>query len=256
MSRGIKLYIEGDYALFTRPEMKAERVSYDVITPSAARGILEAIYWKPQIRWVIDKIHVLKPIRFTNIRRNEVSDKAGTPTAAAMRGEEVEPLGIAIEDKRQQRASLVLKNVAYIIEAHFDILDFTFECGGTPVPANECAGKHREIFTRRARKGQAFQQPYFGCREFPVRFKLIEDTEAFPPCELSETEKNKDFGFMLHDIIFTENKKGEILVPDRKKRENPKTPFASKKVSAEARFFRAKMENGIIAVPALSETHG
>ncbi len=255
MSRGVKLYVEGDYALFTRPEMKAERVSYDVITPSAARGILEAVYWKPQIRWVIDKIHVLKPIRFTNIRRNEVSDKAGTPSATAMRGEEVAPLGIAIEEKRQQRASLVLKNVAYIIEAHFDVLDFRFERGGDSVPANECAGKHREIFTRRARKGQAFQQPYFGCREFPVRFKLIEDGEAFPSCELSEAEKNKDLGFMLHDMIFTENKKGEILIPDHKKRENPKTPFAFKKVRAEARFFRVKMENGIITVPAISETH-
>lgn len=254
MNKGIKLYIEGDYALFTRPEMKAERVSYDVITPSAARGILEAIYWKPQIRWVIDKIHVLKPIRFTNIRRNEVSDKAGTPSAAAMRGDKVDALGIIIEEKRQQRASLILKNVAYIIEAHFDLLDCTFERNGDPVPANECAGKHREIFTRRARKGQAFQQPYFGCREFPVRFKLIEDNEALPSCELSEAEKSKDLGFMLHDIIFTENKKGEILVPDHKKRSNPKTPFASKKVRAEARFFRAKLENGVISVPALSET--
>ena len=153
MCKGIRLYIEGDYALFTRPEMKAERVSYDVITPSAARGILEAIYWKPQIRWVIDKIHVLKPIRFTNIRRNEVSDKAGKPSAEAMRGSEVDPLGIIIEEKRQQRASLILKNVAYVIEAHFDLLDCTLEQGGPPVPANECAGKHREIFTRRARKG-------------------------------------------------------------------------------------------------------
>ncbi|MBQ8723913.1 MAG: type I-C CRISPR-associated protein Cas5 [Opitutales bacterium] len=254
MSKGIKLYIEGDYALFTRPEMKAERVSYDVITPSAARGILEAIYWKPQIRWVIDKIHVLKPIRFTNIRRNEVSEKAGKPSSEAMCGAEVAPLGIIIEETRQQRASLILKNVAYVIEAHFDLLDCTFERGGTPVPANECAGKHREIFTRRARKGQAFQQPYFGCREFPVRFKLLEDGDAFPPCELSESEKNKDLGFMLHDMIFTENEEGEILVPDHKKRVNPKTPFASKKVRAEARFFRAKLENGIISVPALSET--
>ncbi len=254
MSKGIKIYLEGDYALFTRPEMKAERVSYDVITPSAARGVLEAIYWKPQIRWVIDKIHVLKPIRFTNLRRNEVSDKAGTPSAAAMRGEAVEPLGIAVEEKRQQRAALVLRDVAYVVEAHFDVLKCTMERGGPAFPSNECAGKHREIFMRRARKGQAFQQPYFGCREFPVRFRLLEDGEAFPPTALSEADRNKDFGFMLHDVVFADSKKGEILVPDHEKRENEKTRFASKKVRAEPRFFRAVMRDGVIAVPALSDS--
>lgn len=255
MSKGIKLYIEGDFALFTRPEMKAERVSYDVITPSAARGVLEAIYWKPQIRWVIDKIHVLKPIRFINIRRNEVSQKASSPTAAAMSGQEIEALGIEIETCRQQRASLVLRDVAYIIEAHFDILKFTMERGGNAVPANECAGKHLEMFKRRARSGQAFHQPYFGCREFPVRFRLLEEGETLPPCELSDAEKNKDLGFMLHDLVFSQSKHGAILVPDHEKRENAKTPYASKKVSAEARFFRAIMSNGVICVPALENTY-
>lgn len=254
MKRGIKILIEGEYALFTRPEMKAERVSYDVITPSAARGVLEAIYWKPQIRWVIDKIHVLKPIRFTNLRRNEVGVKAGTPSKAAQCGEIVEPLGIAVEDARQQRAALVLRDVAYIVEAHFDLLKCTMERGGFAFPPNECAGKHREIFMRRARKGQAFQQPYFGCREFPVRFRLIEDEETPPPCEIPENERDKDFGFMLHDMVFADAKKGEILVPDHEKRENAQTPFASKKVRAEPRFFRAVMRNGVIDVPALSDT--
>lgn len=251
MSKGIKLYIEGDYALFTRPEMKAERVSYDVITPSAARGILEAIYWKPQIRWVIDKIRVLKPIRFTSIRRNEVGTKTGKPTADAMRGEEVSPLGFAVEDNRQQRASLVLRDVAYVIEAHFDVLKRTLERGGAELTESECAAKHISIFNRRARSGQAFQQPYFGCREFPVRFRLIEDGEAFPPCELSDSEKNKDFGLMLHDVVFAESSDGEILVPDHAKRENAQTLYAAKKVRAEARFFRAKMKSGVIDVPAL-----
>lgn len=255
MSKGIKLYIEGDFALFTRPEMKAERVSYDVITPSAARGVLEAVYWKPQIRWVVDKIHVLKPIRFTNIRRNEVSLKAASPSDDAMCGKEVEPVRIDIEERRQQRASLVLCNVAYVIEAHFDILKFTTERGGSPVPANECAAKHLEMFKRRARSGQAFHQPYFGCREFPVRFRLIEDVDTLPTSELSDSEKNRDLGFMLHDIVFSDSKKGEILVPDHDKRESPKTPFKAKKVSAEARFFRAIMQNGVICVPSLENTY-
>lgn len=251
MSKGIKLYIEGDYALFTRPEMKAERVSYDVITPSAARGVLEAVYWKPQIRWVIDRIHVLKPIRFANLRRNEVGAKAGTPSAAAMSGKEVAPLGIAVEDCRQQRAALVLRNVAYVIEAHFDVLNRSLERGGEILGESECAAKHISIFKRRARSGQAFQQPYFGCREFPARFRLLEDDDAFPPCELPEREKNRDLGLMLHDLVFSDAKDGEILVPDHEKRGNAKTPFASKKVRAEPRFFRAEMKDGVIDVPAL-----
>ena len=126
MSFGIKLHLSGDFACFTRPEMKVERVSYDVITPSAARGILEAIYWKPQIRWIIDRIHILKPIRFTNLRRNEVGAKASTPSAAAMKGETVAAVGILIEEARQQRAATLLRDVAYLIEAHFEILDHRF----------------------------------------------------------------------------------------------------------------------------------
>ncbi|MGD9749108.1 MAG: type I-C CRISPR-associated protein Cas5c, partial [Verrucomicrobiales bacterium] len=151
MSYGIKLHITGDFACFTRPEMKVERVSYDVITPSAARGILEAIYWKPQIRWIIDRIHILKPIRFTNIRRNEVGSKASAPTAAAMKGETVTTAGILIEDARQQRAATLLTNVAYVIEAHFEILDFRFDKNGPELPAMDCEGKHLDMFNRRAR---------------------------------------------------------------------------------------------------------
>ena len=112
MSYGIKLHISGDFACFTRPEMKVERVSYDVITPSAARGILEAIYWKPQIRWIIDRIHILKPIQFTNIRRNEVGVKATAHTSTAMKGMSVPSMGIVIEEQRQQRAATLLRDVA------------------------------------------------------------------------------------------------------------------------------------------------
>ncbi|MBU0501952.1 MAG: type I-C CRISPR-associated protein Cas5c, partial [Candidatus Margulisbacteria bacterium] len=143
MGYGIKLKVWGGYACFTRPEMKAERVSYDVMTPSAARGILEAIYWKPAIKWVIDKIHVLNKIGFDNIRRNEVSGKISQSNVKkAMEGKGVD-LYQSITDERQQRASMVLKNVAYIIEAHFEM---TAKAGETDNPE-----KHYNIFLRRAR---------------------------------------------------------------------------------------------------------
>jgi len=222
--------------------MKVERVSYDVMTPSAARGILEAIYWKPQFRWCVDKIHVLKPIRFTNIRRNEVS-------AVATKSK------IFIEDERQQRASMILRDVAYVIEAHIQVKDRRFERNSAELSESDCVGKHLSIFERRATSGQAFQQPYFGCREFPVNFRLLKDGEAFPPCELSENEKNKDFGFMLWDIDFREEKSGKITVPDHEKNSalsdaELESKKKWKKVSAFPRFFRAEMKNGVITVPA------
>src|SRR5690554_1543622 len=151
MGYGIKLKVWGDYACFSRPEMKVERVSYDVITPSAARGILEAIYWKPSIRWVVDRIYVLNNVKFTNIRRNEVGCKISKPSPKLVeKGGEAE-LGIFIDDgkTRQQRAAMVLKDVAYVIEAHFE---FT-----SNEDKNE--GKHLDIFNRRARRGQCFTQP-------------------------------------------------------------------------------------------------
>jgi CRISPR-associated protein Cas5d len=163
--------------------MKVERVSYDVMTPSAARGILEAIYWKPAIRWVIDRIHVLKPVRFENIRRNEVANRVSINKKDM---EENRPVCRFIEDDRQQRASMVLRDVAYVIEAHFEF------CSGED--RNE--GKHLDIFKRRAIKGQCFHRPYFGCREFPVNFEWCDD---IPESSLSGEQ---DLGFMLHDIDF------------------------------------------------------
>lgn len=240
MSYGIKLHITGDFACFTRPEMKVERVSYDIITPSAARGILEAIYWKPQFRWVIDRIHVLKPIRFTNIRRNEVGAKASAPTAAAMKGESVATAGIIIEDARQQRAATLLTNVSYLIEAHFEILDHRFDKGGPQLPANDCAGKHLDMFNRRARAGQCFHQPCLGTREFPARFTLIEENDPLPPNELSPEQLNKELGWMLHDIAY--------LLADKKAKDSFLTG-QGKRVRTEPRFFNAKLENGIVEVP-------
>ncbi len=248
MEKGIKLYIEGDFALFTRPEMKGERVSYDVITPSAARGVLEAIYWKPQIRWVVKKIHVLKPIRFFNFRRNELGCRMTSKK------------GVAIEDNRQQRASLLLRDVAYVIEAEFEVLGRRFERNGPELPESDCAAKHLEMFKRRARSGQCFQQPYFGCREFPVRFRLIEGNDAFPQSELPESEKNKDFGWMFLDNAFVDVKKAKgekeaFLVPDhRNSGSNDGKEKKTKYVKALPQFFRAEMKNGVIDVPAVAQT--
>lgn len=242
MSYGIKLHITGDFACFTRPEMKVERVSYDVITPSAARGILEAIYWKPQIRWVIDRIHVLKPIRFTNIRRNEVGVKASAPTAAAMKGEAVANLGIVIEDSRQQRAATLLRDVSYLIEAHFEILDPRFERNGPELPAKDCEGKHLDMFKRRARTGQCFHQPCLGNREFPARFTLIEDDAPLPESTVPPDQQNRPLGWMLHDIAYQ---------PADKKIKDSFLTGQGKRVRAEPRFFNAVMENGVIEIPSL-----
>ncbi|MDD5603584.1 MAG: type I-C CRISPR-associated protein Cas5c [Eubacteriales bacterium] len=190
MGFGIRVETWGDYALFTRPEMKTERVSYDVITPSAARGLIEAIYWKPAIRWIIDCIHVLKPVRFTNVRRNEVSSKLSSSNAkSAMAGiAEVKPI-ITAHDI-QQRASLLLKDVRYVIEAHFEMTD---KAGEEDTPE-----KHYNIMLRRLREGQCYHQPCFGCREFPAKFRLVED-------EIPEGErpKDRDLGYMLYDMDFT-----------------------------------------------------
>ena len=235
MKYGITLKVSGDYALFSRPEMKVERVSYDVMTPSAARGVLEAIYWKPQIRWIIDEIHVLNPIRFTNIRRNEISSKisvkGATGVNAAMLNSELRP-SMDVSENRQQRASLLLKDVAYLIKAHVLVLDARMERGDAPSPEPEAVGKHLEMFKRRARKGQAFQQPYFGCREFPVRFELIESESDLPKPDPSLLGQ-KDLGFILHDIEFDQDR-------------------ATNKVrSATPHFFRANMTDGVIKIPQL-----
>lgn len=217
MAYGIKLHVWGDYACFTRPEMKVERVSYDVITPSAARGILEAIHWKPAICWVIDRIHVLKPVRFESIRRNELGNcKVSTSKVnGAMKRKSTQDLNFLIDDgdNRQQRATTLLRDVGYIIEAHFELTDIA--------GSEDSVGKHLDIFNRRARKGQFFHQPCLGNREFPAYFSLIESEVDFPESELALD--SKDLGWMLHDIDFANQ--------------------------AEPKFFRAELKNGIIEVP-------
>jgi len=192
MGYGITIRVRGEYALFTRPEMKVERVSYDVITPSAARGIIEAVYWKPAIRWVIDKIYVLNEIEFTNIRRNEVSEKVSDSEARRRMNSSQEPFYLSASDARQQRAALVLKDVDYVIEAHFVL---TEKAG-----AEDTVEKLYNMALRRLRKGQYFSPPCLGTREFGARVDLIEDG-IIPTSPLAGV---RDLGWMLYDLDFAE----------------------------------------------------
>lgn len=191
--KGVRLNVWGEYALFTRPEAKAERISYDVPTPSAVRGMLEAIHWKPAIRWVVDRIHILNPITFDSIRRNEVGQKGPTIATVKSAVKSGAPLSLFIEESRQQRASLVLRHVAYVIEAHFEL---TEKAGD-----GDNEGKHIDIFRRRARNGECFQQPCLGCREFPAFFSLLEDDAVMPESALAG-DAPRDLGLMLYDIDF------------------------------------------------------
>ena len=203
----ISLEVWGDYALFTRPEMKVERVSYDVMTPSAARGLIEAIYWHPGLRWVIDCIHVCAPIRFTNLRRNEVKSKI---LASAMLSEANGKAASYIDrhEDIQQRATTMLRDVHYVIEAHFEM---TAQANESDNP-----GKFQDIIKRRLRRGQAYSQPYLGTRECTAHFGLWEGGEI---PTISET---RDLGFMLYDMDFSDP--------------NDIQPM----------FFRAKLENGVL----------
>lgn len=214
MTYGIRLKVSGDHACFTRPELKVERVSYDVMTPSAARGILEAIHWKPAIRWVIDAIHVLEPIRFQSIRRNEVGGKApaGKIKSAMKRGD-LADLQLLVDEDRQQRASTVLVRPAYVIEAHFEMTD--------KAGPEDNEGKHLDIFNRRAARGQCFHQPSLGTREFAAHFELL-DPDAPLPEAIAET---RDLGLMLWDIDHAAPGKPSL-------------------------FFRARLENGVVKIPA------
>lgn len=208
----VMVEVWGDYALFTRPELKVERVSYDVMTPSAARGLLEAIYWHPGMRWVIDRIFVLNPIRFTNIRRNEVSAALSAAKArTAMSGGETD-LYLCTQDCIQQRASMCLQDVHYVIEAHFDMTDQAAP-GDNP-------GKFSDIMRRRLERGQCFHQPCFGTREFPAHFRAWQGCEpktAYPDSE-------RELGFMLYDMDYSDH---ENIRPQ---------------------FFRAALHNGVLDV--------
>jgi CRISPR-associated protein Cas5d len=215
-----RVRVRGPLACFTRPEFKVERVSYEVMTPSAARGVLEAIHWKPGIRWVITAIHILAPVNFVSFKRNEVAGRVSTQIATrGMQGESVPPY-FADED-RQQRNTMALRDVDYVIEAHF----FTTPRFGP----DDTVPKHVEMFMRRLERGQTFHQPYLGCREFAA---AVEPAGEIPECHLPATWRDRDLGLMLHDLEFDRSDKR--IVP---------------------RFFRARIDSvGRIAVPPFEET--
>lgn len=210
------LEVSGEYCCCTRPEMKIERVSYDVITPSAARAIFEAIFWKPAIRWRITRIEVLNPIKWFSIRRNEVGSLM-SPRASSL----------FIEENRQQKSSLLLRDVRYRIYAELEFIPIRNRSidekeKGTTGQADENPGKYYAMFERRAQKGQCFNQPYLGCREFSANFKYIENPEKG-----NGIPEDRDLGYMLYDMDFTDEK-------------DPK-----------AMFFRAIMKQGVIDVPPI-----
>jgi CRISPR-associated protein Cas5d len=207
------LEVFGDFACFTRPEMKVERVSYDVMTPSSARAVFESILWKPAIRWQVEKIEVLKPIRWVSIRRNEVGAVVSVRNAQEAMNKGTGNLALNIEDERQQRAGLFLRDVAYRIHAHFELLPNAGE--------NNSMGKFLDMFERRAAKGQCINQPYLGCREFACDFRLVDAAQP----QASPIAETRDLGFMLYDMDYT----------------NPADP--------QPRFFRAQLENGVLNVP-------
>lgn len=209
----IQVEVWGDYALFTRPEMKTERVSYDIMTPSAARGLLESIYWHPGMKWRIDRIHVCSPIRFTNIRRNEVKDTISARKVKTVMEKGQGELYLATPESIQQRAAMVLRDVHYVIDAHFDLTE-------NAVPGDN-AGKFQDIIKRRLERGQCYSMPYFGTREFPAHFRRCTE---LPPCP-EELKGVRDLGWMLLDMDYTDP---QDITP---------------------RFFRASLTDGVLTVP-------
>ena len=210
MAYGVKVRVWGEYALFCRPEMKVERCSYDMMTPSAARGLLESVYWHPGCKWIVDKIYVRKPIRFTSIRRNEVKNKvSGSSALKAMKGGKND-LSIYSKTEIVQRASMILRDVDYVIEAHFEMSSQASDADNP--------GKFKDIIMRRLRRGECYHQPYFGCREFPAYFELYEGDEI----DTAYPGERRDLGYMLFDMDYSN---AENIQP---------------------MFFRAVLENGVL----------
>ncbi len=204
----MRIEVWGDYACFSRPEMKTERVSYDIITPSAARGLVEAIYWHPGLKYHIDRVYLLSPIRFTNIRRNEVkSTLLASAALSAAKGGAAPFLYTSVDIV--QRASMVLQDVHYVIECHFTMTNKAAP-GDNP-------GKFQDILRRRLNKGQCYHQPCFGCREFPANFREWPAGESIPALPVTQ-----DLGFMLYDLDYSDP------------------------ANIRSQFFRAKLENGVL----------
>ena len=208
----ICMEVWGAYALFSRPEMKVERVSYDVMTPSAARGILESVFWHPGLRWCVDRIYVCNPIRFTNIRRNEVKDTINARRVKTVMEKGKGELYLATTESIQQRAAMVLQDVHYVIEAHFDMTDHASDCDNP--------GKFKDIIMRRLRRGECYHTPYFGCREFPAKFELYESDDVTTEYKGMERE----LGYMFYDFDYS----------------NPE--------DIQPLFFRAVLKDGVLDV--------
>ena len=218
----MKIEVWGDRALFTRPEMKVERVTYEVMTPAAARGIIEAIYWHPGVRWIIDSIQVCNPIRYTNIRRNEVKSKIPTQKVVAAMKNGSGSLYLDTSADRQQRNSRVLKDVRYIIEAHVEIVPHEPKENGDRINKN----KAMDIISKRLKRGKCFAQPYMGCKEFTAYFREFHGDVQISRSLIGE----RDLGFMLYDMDFHEDRTCSPL------------------------YFRAKMVDGLIKVPSPDST--
>jgi CRISPR-associated protein Cas5d len=226
------LEVWGDYACFTRPEMKVERVSYEVMTPSAARAIFDAVLWKPAISWHVTKIEVLNPIKWISVRRNEIGKIVTDPLRDHLEGKSGVPLGFFIEEQRQQRAGLFLRDVCYRIYAWFEFIPpekrpphakygeswADTEEQAEFIRADETEAKYAAMFERRAKKGQCFHRPYLGCREFACNFSLIED--PVPP--VRKINADNDLGWMLYDMNYAD----------------PSNPMPE--------FFRARLENNAV----------
>ncbi|MBS5628225.1 MAG: type I-C CRISPR-associated protein Cas5 [Clostridiales bacterium] len=212
MGKGVKVRVWGDLALFSRPEMKVERCSYDMMTPSAARGILEAIYWHPGMRWIVDRIYLRKPVRFTSIRRNEVKSKISANNVLSVMNGGDKPLFISSKEDIVQRAAVLLRDVDYVIEAHFEMTDNAGPCDNP--------GKFKDIVMRRLRRGECYHMTYFGCREFPANFELFEQENV----DTAYVGEEKDLGYMLYDFDYS----------------NPE--------DIQPMFFRAVLTNGILDV--------
>lgn len=210
MAQGVRIRVWGERALFSRPEMKVERCSYDMMTPSAARGILEAIYWHPGLRWVVDRIYVMKPIQFTSVRRNEVKSKVQASSVLSVMNGAEKPLYISSREDIVQRAAILLRDVEYAIDAHFVMTE--------QANASDNDGKFKDIVMRRLRKGACYHTPYFGCREFPANFELFEEEEVRP----AYVGVEKDLGYMLYDFDYS----------------NPE--------DIQPQFFRAVLKNGVL----------
>ncbi len=204
----IQVEVWGDYACFSRPELRVERMSYDVPTPSAARGIIEAIFFHPGLKWKVDKIHIINEIKFTNIRRNELKSKISADTVRSVMNGNGRALYLAAAQDIAQRAATILQDVHYVIEAHFEMTDRAAP-GDNP-------GKFQDIVKRRMERGQCYHTPYFGCREFPAYFR------RWPGGPIPTIPETRDLGLMLYDLDYSDP------------------------ANIQPMFFHARMENGVI----------